>query len=206
MGLFESSEKKSESSEKKSESSEKNQVYLSYSTPAEEPFKDQLVKDLKEEKIECATSESIPLLPSEAQKQWSQRKCKSAAAVLIVMSDDYQQDEECKADAEAAKILQSPMFFLKAKVFNENEWLKNIRGECASFDLTEKKYKNNVKRLIASLKQLMVTPGKFRGWGLGVSGAMGVLFYIGEIENLAFSQFCQKSRKFSKIFKTMKNL
>lgn len=142
-------------------SSEKNQVYLSYSTPAEEEFKDQLVKDLNSQQIECATSETIPLGPRETQKQWSQRKCKSAAAVLIVMSNDYQGDDECMMDAEAAMILQSPMFFLKAKVFNENEWLKNIKGECATFDLTEKKYKNNLRRLIASLKQVIVTTGNF---------------------------------------------
>ena len=142
--------------------SEKKQVYLSYSSPAEDEFKDQLVKDLKGEQIEIATSETIPLGPREGQKQWAQRKCKSCHAVLIALSSEYQEDEECMADALAATSLQSSMFFLKAKAFSENDWSKNIRGECSVIDLTEKKYKNNLRKLIASLKQVLGTLGKYQ--------------------------------------------
>ena len=41
------------------ETYDNNRVYLSYSSPAEDEFKDQLVKDLKQEKIERETSEKI---------------------------------------------------------------------------------------------------------------------------------------------------
>ena len=196
--------------------SEKKQVYLSYSSPAEDEFKDQLVKDLKEEKIETATSETIPAEPRETQKQWSQRKCKAAVAILIVMSNDYQEDEECMADAEASTILQSPMFFVKAKAFNENDWTKKLKGESLSFDLTEKKYKKNLKRLIGSLKEVVAKQGNkewlqsnlrfitsiritrskkfitvvYTGFrGLGVHRQWGgCTFDIGEIKNFAFFQ------------------
>ena len=139
--------------------STQSKVYLSYNSPAEDEFKDILVKDLKEEMIECAISETIPLASRETQKQWSQRKCKCVAAVLILMSNDYQEDEACKADAEAATELKTPIFFLKVKPVNENAWMKCIKGDCLALDLTALKYKSNLKNLIASLKQLGATQG-----------------------------------------------
>ena len=143
----------------KSPSSERNQVYISYSSPAEEEMKEMIVHELNGEHIEVATSELLPPAPREKPKQWAERKCASAAAVLILMSDDYQEDDECKAEAEAATILNRPVFFAKAKIFNENEWMSKIKGDVIVFDLTGGKYKKEAKKLIGSLKQVMKTEG-----------------------------------------------
>ena len=139
-----------------------NKVFISYSSPAEDEFLEMLVKDLNGSQIEVATREMLPLAPRENHKQWSQRKCKSVAAVLVVMSSDLQEDDECKADAEAATELKSSVFFAKAKPFNENEWMKKVKADYVAFDLTPIKYKANVKLLIASLKQVFATQGVCR--------------------------------------------
>ena len=136
-------------------------VLLSYS-PEDEEIKETIAKDLTGEKIEVATSDTIPVASKESNRKWSERKCKSVVAVLVVMTSDYQEDEECIADAEAATFLKSEIFFAKAKNFEENEWMKNIRGDSKVFDLTStSKYKNNMKRLIASLKQILCKQGIF---------------------------------------------
>ena len=148
------------------------QVYISYSMEDEE-FKEKLVKHLKAERIEVATSDTIPAVGRQTQKQWSERKCKSAAAVLILMSRYYQQEEECIEDAEAATKLQCPILFAKVKMFKENEWMKKIRGDSKLFDLSNPdKYKYYMKRLINSLKQMqsnlanVTTHGTARKWSL----------------------------------------
>ena len=140
-------------------SSEQKQILLSYSVEDEE-FKEKLVKDLQAENIEVATSDTIPANPMESLQRWSERKCKSTAAVLIIMSKEYQTDPECVEAANAATRLATPRFFSKEKNFDENEWMKQLRGDSIIYDLsTPNKYKNNLKRLINSLNKLLSMQG-----------------------------------------------
>ena len=139
-------------------SSWKKPVFISFSEDGEE-VKEMLENDLKAENIEIATSKTIPYAAGESDQQWAERKCKTVAAVLVVMSNDYQEDEECRADAEAA-ILNSKIYFAKAKTFEENEWMKKTKGISKVFDLsTADKYKKNVPKLIDSLRQVLGNQG-----------------------------------------------
>ena len=141
-----------------SASAGKRPVFISFSEDGEE-VKEMLENDLKAENIEIATSKTIPYSAGESDQQWAQRKCKNVAAVLVIMSNDYQEDEECRADAEAA-ILNSKIYFAKAKTFEENEWTKKIKGTTKVFDLSNTdKYLRNSPKLIDSLKQVLSNQG-----------------------------------------------
>ena len=144
-----------------SSSAEIKQVFISYSSPAEEELKEKLVKDLKEESIEVSTSVTVCPLAFESQKAWCERKCKNSAALLILISGDYQEDDACIVDGDAATAVKCPVFFAKEKNFVENEWMRKLRGDSMIFDLSDQKYKNSVKLLISTLKQVLGKQGKY---------------------------------------------
>ena len=135
---------------------ERKGVFISYSA-GEEEFKEKMEKELKDHNIQL--SGKVPYRPNESQRQWSERKCQRALVVLALMSNDYQQDDRCKFDAETAKRLKSQMIFVRAKKFEENEWMKGIRGDSFIFDFTESKYKRNMADLIESLSDLLGSEG-----------------------------------------------
>ena len=138
---------------------ESKRVMIS-SSIEDECFATTLMKDLNAENIDVATSQTIPFAAGESDKKWAERKCRSTAAVIIIMSNYYQEDDECIADTNASSMLNSSTFFVKAKEFEENDWLMHIKGDSKVFDLTtSQKYKCNVKKLIASLKQLLSSQG-----------------------------------------------
>ena len=131
-------------------SSEEKGVYISSSAEDAE-FKEKLVADLNAAQI--AIREPVAYDASETQKEWMERKCMRARVFLIVMSNDYQKDDECKEEADTAQRLTRKMIFAKAKPFTENAWMKNLTKEMRIFDLTsEAKYKKNLTSLIDSVK------------------------------------------------------
>ena len=72
---------------------------------------------------------------------------------LVIISKDYQDDGDCKEEADTALRLTRKMIFAKAKTFTENEWMKNLTKDMRIFDLTsEAKYKKNMASLLDSVK------------------------------------------------------
>lgn len=138
---------------------ERNRVFVSYSMPAERAFNETLAAELSGEIFEVCTRELMPRAPKEHQTQWCLRKCKSARAVLVVASNECQQDSVCRGEVEAARVLRRPVLFAKAKTFFANEWMKNISRNCVVIDLTPAMYEMNVKKLIDSLKEAIGTQG-----------------------------------------------
>ena len=131
-------------------SSEEKGVYISSSAEDEE-FVKKLVADL--EAAHITIREPVEYDPSETLKQWLERKCISARVFLVIMSGEYQDDEECKEEADTAKGLMRKMIFAKAKTFPENEWMKILIKDMRIFDLSsEAKYKKNLTSLIGSVK------------------------------------------------------
>lgn len=130
--------------------SEEKGVYISSSAEDAE-LKEKLVADLKAAQI--TIPEPIAKDESETQKEWMERKCMSARVFLVVLSNEYEKDGNCKEEADTAQLLTRKMIFAKAKSFRANAWMKNIAKDKRIFDLTnEEKYKKNLTSLIDSVK------------------------------------------------------
>ena len=136
----------------------KRTVLIGFNEEVKE-VKEMLEKDMKAANIEIATSKKFPFAADESSQQWTERKCKYLAAVLVIMSHDWQEDDECSTDAEGA-ILSTKIYFANAKIFEENELTEKITGMSLIFDLSNaEKYLRNSRRLIDSLKQILGNPG-----------------------------------------------
>ena len=131
-------------------SSEEKGIYISSSAEDEE-FKKKLVADLVAAQI--TIREPVIYKPREKKTEWLERKCKSARVFLVIMSGEYQVDEDCKDEADTAQRLMRNVIFTKAKNFTANAWMKNLTNEMLIFDLsTDSKYSKNIKNLIESVK------------------------------------------------------
>ena len=137
----------------------KKRLFISYSSPSQDEFEQKLEKDLEGANFDVVTNVTMPARLRETIEEWSQRVYNSVDVVLVLMSDDYQKDRECKQEADAASKMMAKTgnpqmaFILADEKMNENDWLKTVKGKSRDIDLSSGKYNRNVKALMNILSQ-----------------------------------------------------
>ena len=131
----------------------KMRVYISRYN-CEEPAEvvSQLIASLAND-FDVVTEEHLPIGDEESVDEWNARKAHTVDVVLVLMCNEYMDDELCKEELIAAmkerKDSGKPrILFVKVDAnFVENEWLKQARGKAVPTDLTGSLYNRNIKTL-----------------------------------------------------------
>ena len=134
-------------------------VFVSYSSPEQEEDARKLEKNLEKEKFDVWSDYKTPPGLDQTEEEWRKEAIGGADAILVLMSNAYQSNENCKLEAEMAKEYKKntgkPNFgFIKVEQsLKEGDWLVSLKGTAKTFDATGSNYDRNIAVLINSLKR-----------------------------------------------------
>ena len=134
-------------------------VFVSYSSPEQDVDARKLETILGKEKFDVWSDYTTPPALEQEDEEWRREAISGADAVLVLMSNAYQSNENCKLQAEMAlefkKKTGKPIFgFIKVDPnLKEGDWLVSLKGRARTFDVTGASYDRNIPVLINSLKR-----------------------------------------------------
>ena len=140
-----------------SKAGKKKSIFLSYNH-AQKPLADSLVVDLKNENYDLWVDAEKPVRPGQNILEWMGEGIQDCDVIIILMSHKYQGSDNCRLEANLARTQRMEtgkpimMFVLAEEGFQEDIWLKAMRGQDFYYNLTGPKYEENMPKLVTSLR------------------------------------------------------